>query len=164
MKDVGTRPGAANWRVRCRSGTCARESGAAIKDPDRQVQARLSYVFRLFARYKVARQVLLQLNRENLQVPAKIWGGPRHGQVTWKKPDLSDVIRLLHNPTYAGAYVYGQMEYDSFDRYPTNGKAKVHPRRAGGLAGLLARCLPGLYLVGAVREESGDAPHQWLWL
>jgi DNA invertase Pin-like site-specific DNA recombinase len=109
-------------------GYVTTESGAAIKDPDRQVQARLTYVFRLFARRKVVRQVLLQLNRENLQVPAKIWGGPRHGQVTWKKPDLCDVIRLLHNPTYAGAYVYGQMEYDSFDRYPTNGKAKVHPR------------------------------------
>jgi DNA invertase Pin-like site-specific DNA recombinase len=109
-------------------GYVTTESGAAIKDPDRQVQARLTYVFRLFAQRKVARQVLLQLNRENLQVPARIWGGPRHGQVTWKKPDLFDVIRLLHNPTYAGAYVYGQMEYDSFDRYPTNGKAKVHPR------------------------------------
>jgi DNA invertase Pin-like site-specific DNA recombinase len=110
-------------------GYVSTESGAAIKDPDRQVQARLSYVFRLFARFKVARKVLLQLNRENLQVPAKIWGGPRHGQVAWKKPGLFDVIRLLHNPTYAGAYVYGQMEYDSFDRYSTNGKAKVHPRR-----------------------------------
>ena len=103
-------------------------SGTVIKDPDRQVQARLAYIFRLFARHKVARQVLVQLVREKLQVPAKIWGGPRHGQVTWKEPDLSDVIRLLHNPTYAGAYVYGQKEYDSFDRSPTNGKARVHPR------------------------------------
>jgi hypothetical protein len=43
-------------------------------------------------------------------------------------PDFSDLIRLLHNPIYAGAYVYGQKEYDSFDRSPTNGQAKVHPR------------------------------------
>jgi DNA invertase Pin-like site-specific DNA recombinase len=104
------------------------ESGSVIKDPDRQVQSRVAYIFRLFDRHKVAHQVLLQLVQEKLQVPAKIWGGPRHGQVTWKEPDLSDVIRLLHNPTYAGAYVYGQKEYDSFDRSPTNGKARVHPR------------------------------------
>jgi DNA invertase Pin-like site-specific DNA recombinase len=104
------------------------ESGSVVKDPDRQVQSRLAYLFRLFDRHKVAHQVLLQLVREKLQVPAQIWGGPRHGQVTWKEPDLSDVIRLLHNPTYAGAYVYGQKEYDSFDRSPTNGKARVHPR------------------------------------
>jgi hypothetical protein len=70
-----------------------------VKDPDRQVQSRLAYIVRLFGRHKVAHQVLLQLVREKLQVPAKVWGGPRHGQVRWKEPDLSDVIRLLHNPT-----------------------------------------------------------------
>jgi DNA invertase Pin-like site-specific DNA recombinase len=104
------------------------DSGQVIKEPDRQVQARLSYIFRLFARHKVAHQVLVRLVREKLKVPAKIWGGPRHGQVRWKAPDLSDLVRLLHNPVYAGAYVYGQKEYDGFDRSPTNGKAKVHPR------------------------------------
>ena len=104
------------------------DEGRVVKDPDRQVQARLGYIFRLFARHKVARRVLVQLVRERLTIPAKIWGGPRHGQVRWKAPDLSDLIRLLHNPTYAGAYGYGQKAYDSFDRSPTNGKAKVHPR------------------------------------
>src|SRR6516162_10162099 len=104
------------------------DGGRGVKDPDRQVQARLGYVFRLFTRYKVARRVLVQLVREKVQIPAKIWGGPRHGQVRWKAPDLFDLIRLLHNPTYAGAYAYGQKAYDPFDRSPTTGKAKVHPR------------------------------------
>jgi DNA invertase Pin-like site-specific DNA recombinase len=104
------------------------DAGQMVKHPDRHVQARLDYIFRLFARLKVAHQVLLQLVRERLTIPAQIWGGPRHGQVRWKAPDLSDLIRLLHNPTYAGAYGYGQKEYDTFDRSPTNGKAKVHPR------------------------------------
>src|SRR5690242_17953357 len=74
------------------------DDGRVVKDPDRQVQARLGYIFRLFARHKVARRVLVQLVREKLTIPAKIWGGPRHGQVRWKAPDLSDLIRLLHNP------------------------------------------------------------------
>jgi DNA invertase Pin-like site-specific DNA recombinase len=104
------------------------ETRQEILDPDRQVQARLHYVFRLFAQHKVARQVMVQLVREKLKIPAKIWGGPHHGEVKWKDPDLSDIIRILHNPTYAGVYAYGQQEYDSFDRSPTNGKAKVHPR------------------------------------
>jgi hypothetical protein len=73
------------------------EAGAAAKDPDRQVQERVGYVFRLFARHKVARQVVARLVREKLQIPAKLWGGPRHGQVTWKDPDLGDVMRLLRN-------------------------------------------------------------------
>jgi len=104
------------------------ESGDEILDPDRQVQARLHYVFRLFAQHKVARRVLVQLVQEKLKIPAKIWGGPCHGDVKWKDPEFSDIIRILHNPISAGAYVYGQKEYDSFDRSPTNGKAKVHPR------------------------------------
>jgi hypothetical protein len=37
-------------------------------------------------------------------------------------------MRLLHNPTYAGAYAYGQKEYDPYDRSPTNGKAKTKSR------------------------------------
>jgi hypothetical protein len=104
------------------------ESGSVITDPDRQVQSRGASSFRLFDRHKVAPQVLLQLVQEKLQVPAKIGGGPRHGQVTWKEPDLRGVIRVLHNPTYAGADVSGQQESDSFERSPPNGKARVHPR------------------------------------
>jgi hypothetical protein len=80
------------------------ETGEGVKDPDRQVQARLEYIFRLFAKRKVARQVLVQLVQEKLKIPAKIWGGPHHGTITWKDPDFSDLIRLLHNPIYAGAY------------------------------------------------------------
>ena len=104
------------------------ESGEIIKHPDRQIQGRLNYIFRLFARYKVARRVLLQLVEEKLKIPAKIWGGPQHGNVIWKEPDFAELMRILHNPTYAGAYVYGEKEYDSFDRSPKNGRAKVRQR------------------------------------
>jgi DNA invertase Pin-like site-specific DNA recombinase len=83
------------------------ETGEVTKVPDRQVQRRIEYVFRLFAKCKVARRVVTQLADEKLELPAKIWGGPRHGEVTWKEPDLAAVIRMLKNPTYAGAYVYG---------------------------------------------------------
>lgn len=104
------------------------EDGKVVKDPDRQVQSRVQYIFELFDRCRVARQVLVQLVEEKLKIPAVVWGGPNHGDVIWKEPDLSTIIRMLHNPTYAGAYVYGQWEYDSFKRSPTNGKATVHPR------------------------------------
>lgn len=104
------------------------ESGAVVKDPDRQVQARLEFIFQLFARFKVARRVVLELKEKKLKIPTKTWGQARHGETVWKDPELSAVIRLLHNPTYAGAYVYGQFEYDAFNRSPTSGKAKVHLR------------------------------------
>jgi DNA invertase Pin-like site-specific DNA recombinase len=109
-------------------GYMSNEEGEVIKHTDRQVQSRLNYIFRLFAQRKVARRVLLQLIKEKLKIPSKIWGGPQHGNVIWKEPDLSDLMRILHNPIYAGAYVYGEKEYDSFDRSTTNGKAKVRQR------------------------------------
>jgi hypothetical protein len=109
-------------------GYVCREDGQVVKHSDRQVQVRLEYVFELFDRLRVARQVLVQLVEQKLKIPAKVWGGPRHGEVIWKEPELSALIRILHNPTYAGAYVYGQWEYDPFDRSPTNGKANVHSR------------------------------------
>src|SRR5688572_6749578 len=104
------------------------EAGAVVKHPDRQVQARLGRVFDLFAELRVARRVVLRLRREKLMIPAQAWGGPGHGEVRWKVPTFGAIMRILHNPAYAGAYVYGQKEYDGFDRSPTNGKAKTKAR------------------------------------
>ena len=62
------------------------EAGAVAKHPDRQVQARIRYVFELFAELRVARRVVARLRREKLQIPAQVWGGPGHGEVRWKVP------------------------------------------------------------------------------
>jgi DNA invertase Pin-like site-specific DNA recombinase len=105
------------------------EAGAVAKHPDRQVQARLRYVFELFAELRVARRVVARLRREELQIPAQAWGGPGHGEVRWKLPTFGAIMRILHNPAYAGAYAYGQKEYDPFDRSPTTGKAKTTARQ-----------------------------------
>jgi DNA invertase Pin-like site-specific DNA recombinase len=104
------------------------EAGTIRKDPDRQVQSRIAYVFRLFQQLRVARQVLLHLRAEDLKLPTKVWGGPQHGCIVWKAPTLSALVRMLHNPTYAGVYVYGQFAYDAFERYETTGKAKPRIR------------------------------------
>ena len=102
--------------------------GGWVKDPDRQVQDRLTYVFELFHRLGVARRVLVSLKTEQLKLPVRLWGGPCHGQLRWKEPTYSMVIRHLHNPAYAGAYVYGEWEYDGVQRSPKTGKAKVRVR------------------------------------
>ena len=104
------------------------EAGAIRKDPDRQVQSRITYIFKLFERLRVARQVLVHLRDEDLKLPAKVWSGPHHGRIVWKAPTLSALVRLLHNPTYAGVYVYGQCAYDAFERSETTGKAKPRVR------------------------------------
>ena len=110
------------------AGYVRTEAGATVRDPDRQVQARIDYVFRLFRQLKVARQVVQQLVREKLKLPVTISGGPRHGQVRWRQADTRYVLRLLHNPTYAGAYVYGQTTRDPFTRSPQTGRTRVRKR------------------------------------
>lgn len=104
------------------------DHGRCVKHPDRQVRSRLDYLFRQFSRLRVARQVLLLFVHRGLKLPTKLWGGPRHGQTVWKAPTFPAIVRILHNPTYAGAYVYGQFEYDSYDRSPNTGKAKPRLR------------------------------------
>ena len=102
--------------------------GHWVKDPDLQVQDRLTYLFSLFRRLGVARQVLVSLKGEQLKLPVRVWGGPCHGQLQWKEPTYSMVMRRLHNPAYAGAYVYGEGEYDGRHRSPKTGKAKMRAR------------------------------------
>lgn len=104
--------------------------GQWVKDPDLQVQERLNYVFELFRNLGVARQMLLVLKREQLKIPARVWGGPQTGQLTWKTPTFGAVMRFLKNPSYAGAYVYGACEYDGSRRYAKTGKSrpKIRPR------------------------------------
>ena len=142
----GTLSEAELWTIRCRmhdgrwskarrgeligslpTGYIRTETGV-VKHPDRQVQARLTYVFDLFAELRVARRVVARLVKEKLKIPAQTWGGPGHGEVQWKVPTFGAIMRLLHNPAYAGAYAYGQKEYDPYDRSPTNGKAKTKSR------------------------------------
>jgi DNA invertase Pin-like site-specific DNA recombinase len=103
-------------------------SGRVLKDPDRQVQARIAYVFQLFRQLKVARQVVQQLMREKLKLPVISSGGARQGQVRWRAPDTRRVLRLLHNPTYAGAYAYGQATRDPFTRSSQTGRTRVRKR------------------------------------
>jgi DNA invertase Pin-like site-specific DNA recombinase len=109
-------------------GFVVTESGTVVKDPDRSVRARLDYLFRQFDRLGVAHKVLLHFREQGLTLPTKVWGGPRHGQIVWKPATFPAIVRILHNPTYAGAYVYGQWEYDPFDRSPKTGKARPHGR------------------------------------
>jgi len=102
--------------------------GRWLKDPDRQVQERLGYVFMLFQQLGIARQVLLKLKAEQLKLPVRIPGGPCQGPLVWKEASYRAIVRLLRNPAYAGVYVYGECDYDGTHRYPKTGKARPHLR------------------------------------
>jgi len=97
-------------------------------DPDTQVRERLDYVFDSFRRHGVVRAVVRDLKEQGLELPTRVTAKEGYGALVWKTPTLSAVIRMLHNPAYAGSYVYGRWEYVSEQRSPKTGKASAHAR------------------------------------
>jgi DNA invertase Pin-like site-specific DNA recombinase len=95
-------------------------------DPDAQVRERLDYVFESFRRHGVARSVVRDLKREGFDLPTRVVSRDGYGSLIWKTPTLSAVVRILHNPAYAGVYVFGRMDYSGERRSAKTGKVLPH--------------------------------------
>jgi DNA invertase Pin-like site-specific DNA recombinase len=83
------------------------EDGRIQLDPDLRVQEAIKSVFRRFEELGSVRQVLLAMRAENVRVPASVDCSER---IEWKLPVYNTIHKLLSNPVYAGAYVYGKTE------------------------------------------------------
>jgi DNA invertase Pin-like site-specific DNA recombinase len=100
-----------------------REAGLGL-DPDLRVQEAVRVVFARFRELGSARQVLLQLKGENLHFPRPS-DGKRSTSFEWCNIRYRNVIAVLKNPFYAGAYAYGKSE-----KHTT--LVDGHPRRSYG--------------------------------
>ena len=80
--------------------------------PDEEVQARLHFVFEKFRELQSAKAVMRELQRHGLMLPARPLRGPAPQEVVWVAADSARVLHILHNPAYAGAYVYGRRRRD----------------------------------------------------
>jgi excisionase family DNA binding protein len=77
------------------------------QDPDQRIREALSLVFRKFREIGSVRQLVLCLCQEGIELPTAVHG--RQGRtVRWGPPRYHAVHRLLTNPVYAGAYVFGR--------------------------------------------------------
>lgn len=83
-------------------------AGKVVLDPDTGVQQAIRHVFALFARTGSARAVIQQFNAEKLLFPVRVRTGARKGELAWMPLQHWRVLRTLHNPRYAGAFVYGR--------------------------------------------------------
>ena len=81
--------------------------GRLEQDPDRRICGTLSLVFRKFGEIGSVRQLVLWLRQEGIDLPVAAYG-PQGRTVQWRPPLYSTVHRLLTNPVYAGAYVFGR--------------------------------------------------------
>jgi DNA invertase Pin-like site-specific DNA recombinase len=85
--------------------------GRAMIDPDKQVQESVHLLFQTFARTGSASATVKYFRKQHLLFPTRIASGPRKGQLSWLPLSLSRAARALHNPWYAGAYVYGRSRW-----------------------------------------------------
>jgi hypothetical protein len=85
-------------------------TGAVIKDPDARARGLIETIFTQFAHRGTLNGVLRYLVEHQLALPYRCLSGPQTGQLRWRRPNRVTLSNLLHNPTYAGAYVYGRRQ------------------------------------------------------
>lgn len=94
-------------------------------DPDQRIQQAIRLVFQQFAATGSLRQALLWFRSEAAELPAVEYGAfGRH--VVWKLPVYNTLHKIITNPIYAGAYVFGR----------TMTRTKVTGGRARKIAGV----------------------------
>jgi DNA invertase Pin-like site-specific DNA recombinase len=89
-------------------GLTYNSDGVLGLDPDRQVQHCLRWLFATFARTGSACATVKAARLEQLVFPRRCRQGERGRELLWGVLDHNQVLRVLHNPRYAGAFVYGR--------------------------------------------------------
>jgi DNA invertase Pin-like site-specific DNA recombinase len=89
-------------------GLCYTEGDAIVLDPDLQVQASIREVFRSFAHTGSACATVRHFRQHHLHFPRRVRCGPHQGEIVWGAIQHHDILRVLHHPAYAGAYVFGR--------------------------------------------------------
>ena len=85
-----------------------REAGLGL-DPDLRVREAVRLIFAGFRELGSARQVLLSMTTDRVHFPRPS-DGKRLTTFDWRPIRYRNVIAVLKNPFYAGAYVYGKSE------------------------------------------------------
>jgi DNA invertase Pin-like site-specific DNA recombinase len=79
-----------------------------VLDPDLQVQQAVGTFFATFRRTGSATATVRSFREQGLLFPRRLTSGPHKGEVAWGELVHSRALRLLKNPRYAGAFVYGR--------------------------------------------------------
>lgn len=90
-------------------------------DPDQHVQQTLQLFFHTFRRTGSASATVRAFRDGRLRFPRRIRSGPHKDEVCWAPLEHSQALRALHNPRYAGAFVFGRRHY----RKTVDGKYRV---------------------------------------
>ena len=114
-------------------------AGKVVLDPDAGVQHAVRHLFATFARTGSARAVVQAFNAEGLRFPARVRTGPHKGELSWTPLRHSRVLNVLHNPRYAGAFVYGRLR----QRKGPDGKLRIEKLHRDQWTSLIPESHPG---------------------
>jgi DNA invertase Pin-like site-specific DNA recombinase len=89
-------------------GFAYREDEQVIRDPDQQVQQAVRLFFETFRRTGSASGIVRSFREAGLNFPHHVRSGPHCGEVYWGPLLHSTALHLLHNPRYAGVFVFGR--------------------------------------------------------
>jgi DNA invertase Pin-like site-specific DNA recombinase len=86
-------------------------AGNVVLDPDAAVRQAFGFLFSTFAATGSARAAVKAFRDQHLTFPNHHHGGPHAGELYWAPLTHSRVLKVLHNPRYAGAYCYGRQRH-----------------------------------------------------
>jgi DNA invertase Pin-like site-specific DNA recombinase len=89
-------------------GLVYNSEGELTLDPDQQVQQSLRLLFETFRRTGSAMATVKAFRQQTLLFPRRLRAGPHQGELVWMELRHSQTLRILHNPRYAGAFVFGR--------------------------------------------------------
>jgi DNA invertase Pin-like site-specific DNA recombinase len=89
-------------------GLAYNAEGQCILDPDQQVRESLRLLFATFRRTGSATATVKAFRQQGLKFPRRLRTGPGKGDLIWAPLQHVHVLRILHNPRYTGAFVYGR--------------------------------------------------------
>ena len=95
-------------RVMLPTGLQYDPEGQVQLDPDSQVQDSLRHFFASFERLGSATAAVRHFREQGLLFPRRLLSGPCKGDTVWEALTHHRARQLLHNPRYAGAFVYGR--------------------------------------------------------
>jgi len=96
--------------LRCRLpiGFVYDEGGRVLLDPDKEVQESVRLFFQTFERTGAVHATIKYFREQGLLFPTRLTAGGKKGELAWGPLSLNRAAHALHNPWYAGAYVFGR--------------------------------------------------------
>ena len=93
--------------------------------------------------------VVQYFNTNQLLFPTRFWGGTKDGELTWQALSHGRMLAILHNPAYAGAYVYGKTQTRTKSLPGEAPRVKGRTRQVNG------RYRRHGYLPGPLHQQTG---------